>query len=503
VEKEIKKIKAKAFGIDLHWLPHAQGSLELAKIVKKYHPESKVIFGGLSSTYFHQELVQYPQVDFVLRGDSTEEPLYLLLQALKNGEELSSVPNLTYNNNGEVKVNLLSFVPKNLDYSSIDYKHLVKQVIKYRDFWGFVPFLDWVRYPITAIFSCRGCTQDCTTCGGSAFTYNHFSQRPFPAFRSPELVASDVFSIEKLLAGPIFILGDIMQAGEEYAVKLLDCLKEKKCRNQIVLEFFDVPPKRILEKIAQSLPHFNFQISLESHDPEVRKIFGRPEDNQRLEEMIETSLKLGCQKFDLFFMTGLPKQTFQSVMDTVKYCEYLLQKFGSYQRLFPYISPLAPFVDPGSMVFENPQKFGYTLFCKTLEEHRQALLNPSWKHMLNYQTQWMTKDQIVESTYKAALELNRLKYKYGLLEEKKFKEIERKIKLAQEALEKIDKIMEIKEQNEREKKLKELKKELENLNSSTVAHKKELEWKVHFFRFNLSNLLVSFPLFLISLFNRK
>ena len=39
------------------------------------HPESKILFGGYSSTYYHEELIRYPQVDLVLRGDSTEVPV--------------------------------------------------------------------------------------------------------------------------------------------------------------------------------------------------------------------------------------------------------------------------------------------------------------------------------------------------------------------------------------------------------------------------------------------
>ena len=68
VEKAIKRLNAKAFGIDLHWLPHAHGSLEIARICKKYHPDKPVIFGGYSASYFHQELVAYPEVDYVLKG---------------------------------------------------------------------------------------------------------------------------------------------------------------------------------------------------------------------------------------------------------------------------------------------------------------------------------------------------------------------------------------------------------------------------------------------------
>jgi radical SAM superfamily enzyme YgiQ (UPF0313 family) len=54
-DRAIANIDTRAFGIDLHWLPHAHGALEAAKRVKQYHPETPVIFGGYSATYFHEE----------------------------------------------------------------------------------------------------------------------------------------------------------------------------------------------------------------------------------------------------------------------------------------------------------------------------------------------------------------------------------------------------------------------------------------------------------------
>ena len=60
VEKLIRKLTPRAFGIDLHWMVHAHGSLELAEVVKRSHPTIPVIFGGLSASFFHQELIQYP-----------------------------------------------------------------------------------------------------------------------------------------------------------------------------------------------------------------------------------------------------------------------------------------------------------------------------------------------------------------------------------------------------------------------------------------------------------
>ncbi len=124
--------------------------------------------------------------------------------------------------------------------------------------------------------------------------------------------------------------------------------------------------------------------------------------------MIETLISVGCKRIDLFFMVGLPNQTYDSVMDTVKYCGSLMDRFGSNGdtgKILPLIAPLAPFIDPGSMIFEDPEKYGYTFFYKTLTEHRKAMLMPSWKFALNYETKWMNRDEIVRATYDGALGL--------------------------------------------------------------------------------------------------
>ena len=89
-EKLLKNLKPAAFGIDLHWMPHAHGAIEIARLCKKHHPNVPVMFGGFSSSYFHEELVRRPEVDFVVRGDSTEEPVLQLMQHLtKNMTTLS------------------------------------------------------------------------------------------------------------------------------------------------------------------------------------------------------------------------------------------------------------------------------------------------------------------------------------------------------------------------------------------------------------------------------
>lgn len=56
--------------------------------------------GGLSACCYHEELVAYPCVDYVLRGDSTEEPCRQLLAALRGDLQLAQLENLTWKDSG-------------------------------------------------------------------------------------------------------------------------------------------------------------------------------------------------------------------------------------------------------------------------------------------------------------------------------------------------------------------------------------------------------------------
>lgn len=416
-ERFVARLDADAFGIDLHWLLHVDGSLSLAELVKKHHPRKPVILGGLSATYFYEEIMRdYPFVDFVMCGDATEEPLRLLMKAIKAGSGYENVPNLVWRDrDGRMKVNERSFRPETMDYIDFDYLHLLRMAIKYRDPSGYFPFKYWSSYPVTAVFTCRGCNHNCGICGGSRSAFRKICLRQHAYFRSPELLAEDVRRISEYTGAPVIVLGDLLQGGREHSDRFLNAMQKNRIRNEICFEFYSPPHADFLKKLADSIETFNVEISPESHDINVRKAFGKGYDNGALESMLDTLIDVGCKRADVFFMVGLPHQDYTSVMDTVKYCGRLLARYdgkGAGGRVLPLIAPLAPFIDPGSVIFEDPEKYGYRLFSRTLKEHRQAMLMPSWKYALNYETKWMTRDEIVKATYDGALALLDLKERY-------------------------------------------------------------------------------------------
>jgi B12-binding domain/radical SAM domain protein len=486
-EELIAKLHPRAFGIDLHWLPHAHGSLEVAALCKKHHPDIPVILGGYSATYFHEELIRYPQVDFVVRGDSAEEPLRQLLVALKENKSLGEVPNLTWKDEKkEVHANPLTHVLLALDEYSNNYSNLFRSAIKYFDLKSLIPIHDWWEYPITAVMTCRGCTHNCVFCGGSRFGLDRFCSRESCAFRSPEKVADDILSISRYTNAPIFVVGDLRQAGESYGQTLLSRIRPVRPKNQVVLELFTPAAESYFQMVAEAFPNFNFETSPESHDEKVRRATGKFYTNEEMEKSIRFALDSGCSKFDVFFMIGLPQQTPASVMETIDYCEYLMKTFG--RRLNPFISPLAPFLDPGSIAFEKADEVGYRVFCKNLEDYRKALLAPSWKYTLSYETKWMTRDDIVESSYQAGLRLNRLKEHFGLLEKETADRTEKRILLAREMIRKVDEIA-LLDEPERSQMLLALKETFDRVSMSTVCDKEEIKWPVFRWRLNFPNII--------------
>ncbi len=472
-DRLISARKARAYGIDLHWLPHAHGALEVARRVKSSHPGAPVILGGYSASYFHEELIRLPEVDYVLRGDSAEEPLAELMAHIVAGTQPVDVPNLTWQTrDGTVRVNPLTYVPQTLDHLTLDYYPIVKSVVREVDLLNYVPFSHWLEYPIMASLAVKGCTQDCTICGGSASAARHISSRTRPAYRSPELLARDVRRMGGLGHAPVFLLGDLRQGGLDYARRFFRAVQGFE--GPVIVEFFWPVDQAFAEELAAALPNFIVEFSPESHDPRVRRASGKAYTNAGIEDTIEACLGVGARRFDLFFMIGLAEQTPGSALETVDYCRHLLTRFDD-GRLIPFTSPLAPFLDPGSRAYEQAGRHGYIRHASTLEDHRRLLLQPSWKHILSYETQWMSRDMIADVTYEAGFRLNRLKRAVGLISSEKAAETESRIAEARRLMAEIDRLMTSLTPTELDAALRALKPQIDRANTSTVCDKEELD----------------------------
>ncbi|WP_423335517.1 hypothetical protein [Neobacillus sp. 19] len=202
-----------------------------------------------------------------------------------------------------------------------------------------------------------------------------------------------------------------------------------------------------------------------------------PCTNAKVIEMLQFALKHGCAKIDLFFMTGIPNQDYDSAIRNVDFCEIIHKECGGDLRISYFVAPLSPFLDPGSPAFENPEKYGYKKFCHRLEDFREAMKQPSWKNMLSYETNKMTREEIVRATYDSALQLNEFKYKNKIVPKDVHDEVAVKIEKSVEFLKRLDELALLPD-DVRKVEMVKIKEEVDKINRHSICGKNELKWEV-------------------------
>ncbi|WP_456473818.1 TIGR04190 family B12-binding domain/radical SAM domain protein [Candidatus Pyrohabitans sp.] len=437
LEEYIRKMHPQAFGIDLHWLPHVHGALNLVKLCKRVHEDVPIVMGGLSASYFHEELLtKVPEVDYVLRGDSTEKPFVQLMESIAGERKLSSVDNLSYRNGSKVRVNPIRYVPENLDEFHLDYDYVFKKLIRARSL-DMLPFYEFLNRPIMAVLTRKGCESNCIACGGSEYAYAKICGRHRVAFRKPEMVVRDILKIQEFRA-PAFVLGDLAIGSQKYGLRVLELLRREGVDIPIIFEFFTPPPRGFLRELGRSVSDFTIEMSPESGDEQVREIIGRKYSNAALDKMIGDAFDAGCRQFDLYFMIGLGGQSRESIETTLKVAESLVEQHRG-SRLLPFISPYAPFLDPGSIAFDNPEAHGFIKYAHTLMDHYSLLdRGLTWKDLLSYRTTHLSREDIVDLSYSSALRLAQIKANAGLISQETLAEIERRIAISKDMMYFVD-----------------------------------------------------------------
>ena len=420
--KYLGNIDAEVYGVDLHWMPHVHGAYNISRMIKELHPNSKVVLGGYSSTYYADEIMkEWPWVDYILCGDYQEDPLMKLTGAVETGGNLDGIPGLIYRDgSGMVRKNGQEIGPEAIKRVFFDYKVLASNTIKYHDIRGHLPYYSWINNPEGFTLIEHGCGFNCGFCGGSNFAYRKWYGSVAPLYRDPETVVSEMELVEETIGGPVFIAGDINDAGEAYSGKFFRSMREHGLDLPLLTEFFVPPGREYLERLSRNVPDYTAEISPESSNETIRKKTGKSYSNSSLEKSISDAKELGCRKFDVYFTIGLPGQDRDDVFSDAEYSGNLMQKFGKgAMGIHSFISPLTPFLDPGSLMFEFPQKYGYNIYFRQLKDFYTALdTGRSWEEYLNCDNGVMSRKQLVETTYLAGIRMLDLKKRMGMISDR-------------------------------------------------------------------------------------
>jgi clorobiocin biosynthesis protein CloN6 len=415
----IEAIDVKLIGIDLHWMVHVQGSLAVAERIKEFRTDVPVIFGGISSTYYADQLIQYPFIDMVMRGYDTHKPMASLLEAIKKwGGDLRAVPNLLWKSkDGQIHDNAFSHMPDTFG-CGID--------------WSNQPHEDATQaLPILELLSTQnaGCTYNCHWCGGSREAFGRIFKCERAMARKPRSEIGYELNTTNKLPGVdryhFYSVGSYNESkkGMEF---FLDRVGESNFKS-ISYEQYHLTPDDVLKRMVQANKRTIITLSPESHDLKVAKLAGRGVyTNEELELWLEKALGYGIYQVDIWYFVGMPEQDEKSVIETVDYCQRLLEIFKG-KRVHPLVCPMIPFLDPASTFFEYPDKHGYRVFYRTVEEHRRGMERASIINRINYETKWLSRSDLVYVGFEAVRRLMTLKAEAGLLPKSWVKDYNTKI----------------------------------------------------------------------------
>lgn len=404
VERLLAQLEAPVFGFDLHWMTQCHGSIELAKSLKRVNPDALTLFGGISATYYAQELIEYSSVDVVVQGYDTLEPLTQLMATVRSGDRhFGSIPNLLYKKSGAVLSTGFTHTP------STNYNDATNDWTYYR-----TQPRDPLATKLIMTLPNTGCAHDCGWCGGSRFAYrNIMGVRKTLVQKRHSRIVDELHSMGEAAASTSIYALQCYSESKARMHEYLDAVKELGYKS-VFFEQFNLTPSDTLKKMGESTSAY-IMLSPESHDPRISKAAGRGTYTMaEMEAWIPRALDAGVAGVMVWFFIGMPYQDRKSVADTVAYCERLLRKFGGRAAL-PLICPMVPFLDPGSRFFEEPGRHGYRIFRRTLEEHREAMVEPLWYRRLNYETDYLSRRDLQDVSYDAISRLVSIKGELGVL----------------------------------------------------------------------------------------
>lgn len=472
VEEHLKSSSSRIYAIDLHWHHHAQGAIEIARLCKKLHPDSLVVLGGLTATYYHEEIIQkYDFIDAVIRGEG-EKALLEFARGSKEANEVPHTPNVTCRTDkGDVCV--IPFMEASTDLDDFEYTRF-----------------DLIE-PITSIFPageesfaslvvCRGCIYNCVTCGGSAYNYRKYFGMDKPVFRSPKKILEDIKSLNAQGISLISLYQDPRMGGEKYWKELIATLREEKANlkiDRLSLDIFLPVDEEFIREVSSIGKPVVLYMCPESGDEGVRSAQGRCYSN---DEIINT-VKL-CHRYHIpvtfFFSVGLSGEnhvTFKETQDLWdKLC--LLDQISLARRSFgkisaciggPIVGPIV--LEPGSLSFDYPEKYGYKLLYNNLEEYINALSKPSWHQWLNHETDVLNRYELIVLIFESIMFSINQREKYGTYDNIQAFNKQSQVKADMIAVGIVNHIMSLPDNVERESRLKSLREAINSiLNSNPV-----------------------------------
>lgn len=192
IVKEIKEINVSLFYlVDIWSYNGLYKKVQTLKKLKQINPEVPIVVGGQLSSIFYKDVIDLPEVDYLIRGDGEESALMLAKAFKDKSVDLNDIPGLVYKRNEEVieNSNIYFFTQEEFNKKNYINFEIIKDYKKY--------FIKLVRetmmvFPVLIHKGCYRICERCNNYGKPKSTNMFISRKHGQIFRNVDKIKDDI-----------------------------------------------------------------------------------------------------------------------------------------------------------------------------------------------------------------------------------------------------------------------------------------------------------------------
>ncbi|OGS22597.1 MAG: hypothetical protein A2252_03190 [Elusimicrobia bacterium RIFOXYA2_FULL_39_19] len=333
IKKTLAEWKPDILGITAY-TPTFYRALATCKLAKELNPKITTILGGPHPTACPEDSIADTNVDIVVIGEG-EKTIVELTAALEAGTDISAVKGIVYKKEGTHVFTPVQERIQDLNALPLPARHLLNWKI-------YKPSVMHYKYlPAFSIMCGRGCPYKCTFCSCSKV----FKKRV--TVRTPENIIAEITHLkDKYSAKEVMFWDDTFGLSKTWVFKLCDMLKPLKISWSCWMRV-NLVDKETIKKMADS-GCWHISYGIESGNQMVLDEIKKGITIEQIKNAFKWTHEAGMEARGTFIL-GLPKDSWESMMDTINLAVDINADYAQFQLLTPY---------PGTELWDVVNQYG-------------------------------------------------------------------------------------------------------------------------------------------------
>jgi radical SAM superfamily enzyme YgiQ (UPF0313 family) len=303
--------------------PTLSSAMEVARKIKEKNKSIFVFMGGAHVTALPEKTLEvFPELDAIVIGEG-EITTPVLIEKIKNKEELKDVLGIAYREDGKIIVNPPRPIVKNLDELPLPAYHLLP-INKYRPY---PPH--GKKLPYMAIMTSRGCPFRCTFCSKPVHGKLYRA-------KSPKAIIEEIKYIkEKFKIKEILFYDDSFTLDKQRIIELCD----KMIKNKINIPWscetrVNLVDKDLLSKMKDAGCYI-ISYGVESGNQEILNRIKKDITLEQVRNAFKLTREAGISIVS-YFMLGCPGDTERTMKQTIEFAKELDANFAQFSICTPF-----------------------------------------------------------------------------------------------------------------------------------------------------------------------